>query len=123
MKRARLRDLGFGVGRLPTGPLNAITDVGGVREAIGDAGRCVRANDPQALGTACLELLGDPALRRSLGRVGRQRVETMFDLDAMLRAHRRLYDELSGPFRTVPLDAPGQTIDLREPAPDRLHTT
>lgn len=30
-KRARLRDLGFGVGRLPTGPLNAITDVAGVR--------------------------------------------------------------------------------------------
>jgi D-aminopeptidase len=29
--RARLRDLGFGIGRFPPGPLNAITDVGGVR--------------------------------------------------------------------------------------------
>ena len=31
MTRARLRDLGLSVGRLPPGPLNAITDVAGVR--------------------------------------------------------------------------------------------
>jgi D-aminopeptidase len=31
MARARLRELGITVGRLPTGPLNAITDVAGVR--------------------------------------------------------------------------------------------
>ena len=31
MMRARLRDLGFSVGRFPVGPYNAITDVGGVR--------------------------------------------------------------------------------------------
>ncbi len=30
--RARFRDLGFAVGRVPTGPGNAITDVPGVRE-------------------------------------------------------------------------------------------
>lgn len=30
MARPRLRDLGFTIGRLPTGPLNAITDVAGV---------------------------------------------------------------------------------------------
>ena len=29
--RRRLRDLGFSIGRLPVGPLNAITDVEGVR--------------------------------------------------------------------------------------------
>jgi D-aminopeptidase len=31
MSRGRLRDLGFGIGRLRPGPLNAITDVDGVR--------------------------------------------------------------------------------------------
>lgn len=98
------------------------TDVGGVREAIGDAGRCVRANDPQALGAACLELLGDPALRRSLGRVGRQRVENMFDLETMLATHRGLYAELAGPFRSISIQTPGQTIDLREPAADEVPT-
>ena len=30
MRRGRLRDIGLSIGRLPTGPLNAITDVGGV---------------------------------------------------------------------------------------------
>ncbi len=30
MARARLRDLGITIGYLPTGPLNAITDVSGV---------------------------------------------------------------------------------------------
>ena len=29
--RKRLRELGFAIGHLPTGPLNAITDVPGVR--------------------------------------------------------------------------------------------
>ena len=29
--RARLRDLGFSIGHFPVGPLNAITDVAGVR--------------------------------------------------------------------------------------------
>ena len=29
--RARLRDLGFGIGRFPVGTFNAITDVAGVR--------------------------------------------------------------------------------------------
>ena len=29
MTRKRLRDLGLAIGRLPTGPLNAITDVAG----------------------------------------------------------------------------------------------
>src|SRR5437016_281317 len=33
MARARLRDLGITLGRLPTGPLNAITDVAGVEVA------------------------------------------------------------------------------------------
>ena len=30
MPRSRLRDLGISIGALPTGPLNAITDVPGV---------------------------------------------------------------------------------------------
>ena len=42
MTRARLRDLGIVTGQIPPGPLNAITDVGGVRVgqvtiAIGDS--------------------------------------------------------------------------------------
>ncbi|HVR67431.1 MAG TPA: P1 family peptidase [Verrucomicrobiae bacterium] len=40
MGRARLRDLGFASGYLPTGPLNAITDVPGVR-----VGHCTVVHD------------------------------------------------------------------------------
>jgi D-aminopeptidase len=46
MGRARLRDLGVTIGRLPPGPLNAITDVPGVlvghRTLIADAPRVIR---------------------------------------------------------------------------------
>ena len=38
--RPRLRELGFTIGRLPTGPLNAITDVGGVA-----VGHCTLISD------------------------------------------------------------------------------
>lgn len=47
MTRARLRDLGLSIGSLPTGPLNAITDVGGVlvghETVILDSPRVVRS--------------------------------------------------------------------------------
>jgi D-aminopeptidase len=47
MTRPRLRDLGIAVGRLPPGPLNAITDVAGVRvghaTVIADAPHAVRS--------------------------------------------------------------------------------
>jgi D-aminopeptidase len=46
MGRARVRDLGVTIGRLPTGPLNGITDVGGVlvghRTLIADAPQVTR---------------------------------------------------------------------------------
>src|SRR2546426_442410 len=46
MGRARLRDLGITIGRLPTGPRNAITDVPGVlvghRTLVADAPRVAR---------------------------------------------------------------------------------
>src|SRR5437879_12715927 len=46
MGRARLRDLGITIGRLPTGPRNAMTDVPGVlvghRTLVADAPRVTR---------------------------------------------------------------------------------
>jgi glycosyltransferase involved in cell wall biosynthesis len=92
------------------------TDVGGVREAIGDAGRCVQARDHQALGLACLELLDNTQLRRTMGRLGRSRVERLFDLDTMLRTHDQVYAHL-GQRRGRDLTAPASratVIDIRE---------
>ncbi|MFN9161920.1 MAG: P1 family peptidase [Alphaproteobacteria bacterium] len=45
--RKRLRELGFAVGRLPTGPLNAITDVKGVR--VGHVE--IRSDEPKVIRT------------------------------------------------------------------------
>ena len=51
-ERCRLRDLGVGVGVLPTGPLNAITDVPGVR--VGHCTVCWGGPEPQrGSGSAC----------------------------------------------------------------------
>lgn len=44
MKRPRIRDLGVSVGRLPAGPLNAITDVPGVK-----VGHCTVVEDAPAV--------------------------------------------------------------------------
>ena len=46
------------------------TDVGGVAEAVGDAGLVVPPRDPRAFATACLELLTEPARRAELAAPG-----------------------------------------------------
>ncbi|MFM8511962.1 MAG: P1 family peptidase, partial [Betaproteobacteria bacterium] len=51
--RARLRDLGIGVGSLPTGPLNAITDVAGIR--VGHV--TLRSNEPHVVRTGVTAVL------------------------------------------------------------------
>ncbi|MEU2787081.1 GT4 family glycosyltransferase PelF, partial [Streptomyces sp. NPDC007110] len=50
------------------------TDVGGVREAVGDTGLVVPPRDPAAMAAAALELLGDPGRRRAMGEAARLRV-------------------------------------------------
>ncbi len=54
--RRRLRDLGITLGALPTGPLNAITDVSGV--AVGHAG--VIADEPSVIRTGVSVILPRP---------------------------------------------------------------
>ena len=72
-ERCRLRDLGVAVGRLPAGPLNAITDVPGVR-----VGHCTAQwggpDLPQGGGPARTGVTARlPARRRSLERPRRRR--------------------------------------------------
>ena len=61
--RRRLRDLGFGVGRFPTGPLNALTDVPGVL-----VGHATLAEGPARTGvTAVLPHGGNTYAEKVLG--------------------------------------------------------
>lgn len=71
------------------------TDVGGVAEAVGDAGVVVAPRDPRAFATACLQLLTDPVRRRDMAARARQRALDGFTLDRCVGAYRRHYAALA----------------------------
>ncbi|GAA1560031.1 GT4 family glycosyltransferase PelF [Dactylosporangium maewongense] len=72
------------------------TDVGGVAEAVGDAGLVVPPRDPQAFGEACVALLTSPELRAATGRAGQERALKEYTLDRCLSAYRGRYQRLTG---------------------------
>uniref|UniRef100_UPI0028698D21 GT4 family glycosyltransferase PelF n=1 Tax=Deinococcus sp. TaxID=47478 RepID=UPI0028698D21 len=67
------------------------TRVGGVPEAVGDAGLIVRPRDVMGVASALGRLLDDAPLRARLGRAARERVMDLFTLDGCLIAYRRAY--------------------------------
>lgn len=73
------------------------------RDALDDDGalRAAREVDVQALAAAQMELLGNPALAKSLGAAGRNRVVANFTKDKMLAATINLYQAVAdrGPLR------------------------
>lgn len=72
------------------------TDVGGVREAVGDTGIVVPPREPAVLAAALTALLRDPERRTALGRAARRRVVDHFTLTRSVDAFRRIYRELAG---------------------------
>jgi glycosyltransferase involved in cell wall biosynthesis len=79
------------------------TRVQGAAEAVrhGETGFLVTPNDPGAAAAAIERLLGDAALRASMGRAGRARVESCFGLSRMVEQNEALYERLlaRGPCR------------------------
>ncbi|MFJ4870135.1 GT4 family glycosyltransferase PelF [Streptomyces sp. NPDC088757] len=71
------------------------TDVGGVREAVGDTGLVVPPRDPAAMADAALALLGDAARRRTMGEAARLRVIERFTLRQTVDTFRAIYHELA----------------------------
>lgn len=74
------------------------TRVGGNPELIqeGTTGLLVPPSDPLAMAKAILEYLEAPQLMLQHGEAGRQRVETMFSMQAMVARYLEIYDQLSG---------------------------
>ncbi|WP_340380530.1 GT4 family glycosyltransferase PelF [Streptomyces sp. SS7] len=72
------------------------TDVGGVREAVGDTGLVVPPREPEKLAAAALTLLKDDERRLKLGESARQRVIDRFTLRRSVDHFRTIYQELAG---------------------------
>ncbi|GAA0488949.1 GT4 family glycosyltransferase PelF [Streptomyces sp. NPDC046215] len=72
------------------------TDVGGVREAVGDAGLVVPPRDPASMARAALKLLRDARLRAEMGEAARLRVIEQFTLRQTINAFRDIYCDLTG---------------------------
>ena len=68
------------------------TDVGGVRELVGEAGVIVPRQEPGALAEGMLRCDAEPRRsRRALGRAARQRIQSRFSMDAKADQWETLY--------------------------------
>lgn len=71
------------------------TDVGDAAWIVGEAGKVVRARDPEAMAAAILALLAcTPDERLALGARGRERVRAAFAIDQIASRYRELYEEV-----------------------------
>jgi glycosyltransferase involved in cell wall biosynthesis len=70
------------------------TNVGGVAEAVGDAGLVVPPRDPAAFAQACIGLLENTMKRRWLAQKARDRVIDLFTLEQSLSAFRAIYTDV-----------------------------
>lgn len=94
-------DEGFGIVLLEamaSGKPVVATRVDGPPEIVedGQTGLLVPPRDPEALAKALVKLLKDPQRRASMGRRGRERVETVFSPDSQMQTLAGLYDHLVG---------------------------
>ncbi len=76
------------------GRATVCTDVGGVAEAVGDAGLVVPPRRPELFADACTTLLLDHEARRAHAERARVRVIELFTLDRSLDAFRTIYDDV-----------------------------
>lgn len=81
---------------MATGLPTIATRVGGNPEVVedGSTGWLVPASDPLALARAMQQMLSEPQRAREMGRAGRARVETHFDVRKMVCAYESIYASL-----------------------------
>lgn len=72
------------------------TAVGGVAEVLGDTGRLVPFNAPEAMARAALPILQDQALHEQLANSARQRAVDHFATDRIVAQYEQLYARVLG---------------------------
>ncbi len=72
------------------------TAVGGVAEVLGDTGRLVPFNSPDAMASAALALLRDDALHAQLAAAARARTIEHFATDRIVAEYERIYARVVG---------------------------
>ena len=72
--------------------------VGGTPEAVeeGGTGFLVPKDDADAMASAVVEMLADPARQKKFGEAGRARVEQYFTVDHMVESYARFYTQAWG---------------------------
>jgi glycosyltransferase involved in cell wall biosynthesis len=78
-----------------TGKPVVATDVGGIREALGNTDFLVTPRNPEEFATAILKLFEDSSLRRSMGNDGRERALNYFTLNKVVEQHLKSYIKLA----------------------------
>ncbi len=71
-------------------------DAGSVAEVVGPGGRLVPPKNPQALADAISELLGDPALRKTLAQAGAAHIRQEFGVEKMVTDTLGAYKQFLG---------------------------
>ncbi len=75
------------------GKLLIVSDLGSLREVVGDTGLVFRNGDAEDLASCMRKVLERPALSASLGAAAHARANTVFDRDTMIQDHLRVYQE------------------------------
>jgi glycosyltransferase involved in cell wall biosynthesis len=75
------------------GKLLIVSDLGSLREVVGDTGLVFRNGDAEDLASCMRKVLERPALSASLGSAARARANTVFDRDTMIQDHLGVYQE------------------------------
>jgi glycosyltransferase involved in cell wall biosynthesis len=79
------------------GKLVIVSDLGSLKEVVGDAGLVFRNGDSADLADKMKRVVDDPGLVATLGNRALNRARTAFDLDTMVERHIEIYRSVLGP--------------------------
>jgi glycogen synthase len=81
--------------QMARGRLVIASDIGGLREIVGDAGLKFAAGDARGLAEAMRRVIREPLLVQTLGEKARTRAQTLFQRDRMIAEHAEIYRRLA----------------------------